>query len=127
MRILAITPQLRTTNLERSIDFYTKKLGFTIDFRYEDFYAGLRVGDEVVHLKLADEPDPSIEFVGQGEHFHLYVQTDDAVAAAEELKRNGVEFVKDVHKTDWGTVEFIVRDDQGHTLYFGERAENTGA
>jgi len=28
--------------------------------------------------------------------------------------------VKDVHDTPWGTRELVIKDDQGHTLYFGE-------
>ena len=121
MQILTVTPQLRTTNLEESIAFYTAKLGFTLDFQYEDFYAGLRVGNQVVHLKLIDEPDPSIDFVARGEHFHLYFGTDDAAAAADSFKRAGVDVTKDVHETPWGTREVAIRDNQGHTLYFGER------
>ena len=121
MQISGVIPQLRTTDLAASIDFYTTKIGFTLDFQYEDFYAGLRAGDQVVHLKLIDEPDPSIEFVAQGEHFHLYIETDDASAAADSFRHNGVDLVKDVHETAWGTLEFIIRDDQGHTLYFGQR------
>jgi len=29
--------------------------------------------------------------------------------------------VKDVHETPWGTREFVIKDDQGHILYFGQR------
>jgi len=29
--------------------------------------------------------------------------------------------VKDVHETAWGTREFVIKDDQGHTVYFGEK------
>jgi uncharacterized glyoxalase superfamily protein PhnB len=25
-----------------------------------------------------------------------------------------------LHDTPWGTREFVIKDDQGHTLYFGE-------
>jgi catechol 2,3-dioxygenase-like lactoylglutathione lyase family enzyme len=57
MRISRIIPQLRTTDVASSIDFYTAKLGFTLDFRYEDFYAGVRAGDFVLHLKQIDAPD----------------------------------------------------------------------
>lgn len=57
----------------------------------------------------------------RGEHFHLYFETDDAAAAAAGLKNNGVQLIQDVHETAWGTREFAIRDDQGHTLYFGER------
>lgn len=70
------------------------------------------------HLKLVDTLDPSIDFVETGEHFHLYLETDDATGAAERLRANGVRLV---HDTDWGTREFAVKDDQGHTVYVGER------
>jgi catechol 2,3-dioxygenase-like lactoylglutathione lyase family enzyme len=120
MAISSVTAQLRTTNLAESIRFYTTQVGLTLEFQYEDFYAGIRVGRQVFHLKLVDETDPSIAFVDRGEHFHLYLETDDAVATAEALKRNGVPLVKDVHDTPWGTREFVIRDDQGHTVYFGQ-------
>jgi catechol 2,3-dioxygenase-like lactoylglutathione lyase family enzyme len=121
MQISSAIAQLRTTDLAESIRFYTTKVGLTLEFQYEDFYAGIRAGDQLFHLKLVDEKDPSIDFVDEGEHFHLYLETDDAKAAVEALKRNGVRVVKDVHETAWGTREFVINDDQGHTLYFGER------
>ena len=121
MQISSVVPQLRTTDLAASIEFYTTKLGFTLEFQHEDFYAGVRCGDYVVHLKLIDEPDPSIAFVDQNEHFHLYLTTNDVAAVADDLKRRGVQVAQDVHETAWGTRECVVKDDQGHTLYFGER------
>ena len=121
MLITGVIAQLRTTNLADSIRFYTTLLGGTLAFQYEDFYAGIRLGDQVVHLKLVDAPDPSIAFVRAGDHFHLCLETDDVASAAETLRRNGVRFVRGVHETAWNTREFVIEDDQGHTLYFGER------
>jgi len=121
MQISSAIAQLRTTDLLESIRFYTTKVGLTLEFQYEDFYAGIRAGSQLFHLKLVDQKDPSIDFVDEGEHFHLYLETDDAAAAAEALKRNGVPLVKGLHETAWGTREFVINDDQGHTLYFGER------
>jgi catechol 2,3-dioxygenase-like lactoylglutathione lyase family enzyme len=120
MPISGVIPQLRTTDLASSIRFYTTQLGLTLDFQYEDFYAGIRVGSQLFHLKLVDQRDPSIAFVEEGEHFHLYFHTTDVNATASALKQNGVPFVTDVHETPWGTREFAIKDDQGHTLYFGE-------
>jgi len=120
MPISGVIPQLRTTDLAQSIRFYTTKLGLTLEFQYEDFYAGIRAGGQLFHLKLVDEKDPSIRFVEAGEHFHLYFETEGVDATAAALKRSGVAFVKDVHDTPWGRREFAVRDDQGHILYFGE-------
>lgn len=120
MQISGIVAQLRTTDLKESIRFYTEDVGLTLEFRYEDFYAGIRAGAQVFHLKLVDSKDPSIEFVDRGEHFHLYFETDDVRAAADALRKKGVRLVKDVHETPWATTEFAIKDDQGHTLYFGQ-------
>ena len=120
MPISSAIAQLRTTDLAASIRFYTTKVGLTLEFQHQDFYAGIRAGGQLFHLKLVDEKDPSIEFVDKGEHFHLYLQTDDAAATADALKRNGIQLGKDLHDTAWGTREFVIKDDQGHTLYFGE-------
>ena len=120
MRISSAIAQLRTTDFAESIRFYTTKVGLPLEFQYQDFYAGIRAGSQLFHLKLSDEKDPSIEFVDKGDHFHLYFETDDASAAADALKRNGVALVKDVHDTAWGTREFVIKDNEGHTVYFGE-------
>jgi catechol 2,3-dioxygenase-like lactoylglutathione lyase family enzyme len=120
MQILSAIAQLRTTDLKESIDFYTIKLGLILAFQYQDFYAGIRAGDQLFHLKRVDETDPSIAAVELGGHFHLYLETDDAIAAAEAFKRNGVRVVRELHETAWGTKEFVIKDNQGHTLYFGE-------
>ena len=65
MTITSAICQLRTTDLAGSIRFYTTKVGLTLDFQYEDFYAGIRAGDQVFHLKLVDERDrPSSSWTG---------------------------------------------------------------
>jgi len=120
MAISGVIPQLRTTDLASSIRFYTTKLGLSLEFQYQDSYAGIRAGNQIFHLKLVDERDPSIRFVDEGEHFHLYLETSDVAAAAAALMANGVALVKDVHETPWGTKEAVIKDDQGHTLYVGQ-------
>jgi catechol 2,3-dioxygenase-like lactoylglutathione lyase family enzyme len=119
MTATRVIPQLRTTDLAASIAFYTDKVGLKLEFEYEDFYAGIRAGEQIIHLKRIDQKDPSIDFVEKGEHFHLYIGVTDVQASAGALKAKNVEFVKEVHDTPWGTTEFAIRDDQGHTLYFG--------
>jgi catechol 2,3-dioxygenase-like lactoylglutathione lyase family enzyme len=120
MNIKSIAPQLRTTDMASTIRFYTEKLGFTVDFNYQDFYAGIRVSDRVIHLKRVDAPDPSIPFVDEGGHLHIYFEADGVADLAEQLRSRGVPLVQEVCETQWGTREFVIHDDQGHTLYFGE-------
>jgi catechol 2,3-dioxygenase-like lactoylglutathione lyase family enzyme len=121
MTVLSVTPQLRTTNLDESIDFYVSRLGFALEFRYDDFYAGIKVGPQSIHLKLVDSRDPSIDFVSDGNHLHLYFATEDVDAEAWRLQRNGVMLREGIVDTDWGTREFWVDDNQGHRLCFGQR------
>jgi catechol 2,3-dioxygenase-like lactoylglutathione lyase family enzyme len=121
MPVIGVVTQLRTTDLAASIRFYTRTLGLALEFQYQDFYAGIRAGSQVFHLKLADTVDPSVEYVERGDHFHLYLEVDDAHEVAAALARKGVPLVKPVTDTPWGTREFVIKDDQGHTLYLGER------
>ncbi|MGG5821857.1 VOC family protein [Falsiroseomonas sp. HW251] len=113
--------QLRTTDLARTIRFYTEILGLELVFQYEDFYAGLRAGGQMIHLKLVDAPDPSIAYVAAGDHLHLYLETDDAAALAAAVEARGGSLAKPVHDTPWGTREFVLRDDQGHTIHCGQQ------
>ncbi|MFO1506906.1 MAG: FMN-binding negative transcriptional regulator [Lysobacterales bacterium] len=112
--------QLRTTDLDASIRFYTEVLGLVVDFVHRDFYAGIRAGRQVFHLKRVDAPDRSIAEVAADHHFHLYLETAGVGEVAARLKGLGVPLVEDVHDTSWGTREIVIRDDQGHTLYLGE-------
>ena len=120
MTVSGVIPQIRTTRLDESIDFYVSKLGFELEFKYSDFYAGIKAGDQSFHLKLIDTADPSIAFVSDGGHLHLYFTTDDVDAQATRLERNGVVFRQQVTDTAWGTREFLVVDNQGHVLCFGQ-------
>ena len=120
MRVTDLKPQLRTTDLERSIRFYTEALGFELAFRFKDFYAGIRAGDRQFHLKLVDAGDPSIAMVRDGEHVHLFFEVEGVAAVARELEARGVRLRRGVHETDWGGRELIVEDDQGHTLVLYE-------
>jgi hypothetical protein len=44
MHITSIASQLRVTDLERALRFYTEVLGFEVEFRFEEFYAGIVAG-----------------------------------------------------------------------------------
>lgn len=120
IEVSGVAAQLRTTDLASSIRFYTSLPGFTLAFQHEDFYAGIRVGDQLFHLKRVDAKDPSIDVVTRDDHLHLYFQTPDARAAADAVAAAGVPLLRSVHRTPWETLEFVIRDDQGHTLYFGQ-------
>jgi catechol 2,3-dioxygenase-like lactoylglutathione lyase family enzyme len=119
MTVISITPQLRTTDLEGSIRFYVERVGLELAFRHSDFYAGIRAGSSSFHLKRVDSPDPSIDYVRQGWHLHLYLGVDDVDAFGARLEKSAVSLVQPPRDTDWGTRELVFHDDQGHTIYAG--------
>ncbi len=119
MEIEELVPQLRTTDLDRAIRFYSKKLGFALSFRYQDFYAGVSSGEWMIHLKLVDDPGPSIDFVREGQHLHLHIGVRDIQAAFRQVEEAGVKIVEGIADRPWGITEFVIEDPDGHTLYFG--------
>ena len=52
MAVKEIVLQLRTVDIDRALAFYIEKLGFTLSFRHEDFYAGIETAGYMIHLKL---------------------------------------------------------------------------
>jgi catechol 2,3-dioxygenase-like lactoylglutathione lyase family enzyme len=119
MKISRVIAQLQTADLDASIRFYTESLGMNLAFKYENFYAGIEHDGHLFHLKHVDAPDPSVAEVRKSGHFHLYFEADDVAKLAETLREKSVPLVKDLHETLWHTREFVIEDDQGHTLYFG--------
>ena len=119
MEIEELVPQLRTTDLDRAIHFYTETLGLTLSFRYQDFYAGVSSGEWMIHLKLVEDPDPSIDFVREGQHLHLHIGVRDIQAAFRQVEEAGVKIVEGIADRPWGITEFVIEDPDGHTLYFG--------
>src|SRR5690242_4940373 len=117
MPVKTITPQLRTTDIERSIRFNTEQVGLQLEFHNVDFYAGIRSASGSFHLKQVDTPDPSIAFVNEGGHLHLYLGVDDVDSFGERLRAAGVKLIQPPCNTDWGTRELVFHDDQGHTIY----------
>ena len=119
MHITSVATQIRVSDLERSLQFYVETLGFEEEFRFQDFYAGLRAGSALLHLKRVDAPDPSIAFVQAGDHLHLYIKVADLDATFRELEGKA-ELVYPITTKPWGDREFTIRDPDGHTLYLSQ-------
>ena len=51
-----MSPQFVVSDLDKSLQFYTEELAFDINFRYEDFYAGIGCNGHSIHLKQAVPP-----------------------------------------------------------------------
>jgi hypothetical protein len=52
-KIKRMSPQFLVANMEKSIEFYITMLGSELEFRYENFYAGILKDGFSIHLKTA--------------------------------------------------------------------------
>ena len=115
-----MSPQLLVADIEDSIAFYTKKLGFDVDFRYEDFYAGIIKDGYSIHLKVGRS-------LGQRENkrimedLDIVFSVDNIEGLYEELSNKSVEFTQPLREMPYGR-EFYVADPDGHIIAFLEES-----
>jgi len=105
-------PVLFVTEIERSVDFYVKQLGFTPAWRYEDEGQAwvVQVDRQGCELILSSQwPDK----VGKG---LMFISLDGGVLdeLRAELEGRGVD-VKDGH---WGYRLMVIADPDGNEFYF---------
>jgi catechol 2,3-dioxygenase-like lactoylglutathione lyase family enzyme len=120
-RIKKMSSQLLVADIKHSVEFYTKELGFDVDFYYQDFYAGIIKDGFSIHLKAGkpsvDEgankrtnEDPDIIFSVEGIE-DLY----------KELSGKSVAFAQSLRHMPYGK-EFYVADPDGNIIAFVEEA-----
>jgi predicted enzyme related to lactoylglutathione lyase len=118
-RIKRISPQFLVTNIDRSIDFYSKQLGFEIDFFYETFYAGIIKDGCAVHLKLAVPDVEKREKKRQNEHLDITFSIDGIEKLYEDFKSKSVEIIQTLRDMPYGR-EFYISDPDGYIIAFLE-------
>ena len=123
MMIDRVVSQVRVRHLETALQFYEAGLGGNRLFVYEDFYAGIALGQSEIHLKCIEDVDPGIAYVQQSEHVTLYCWTPSLAGALRQLLTASHQgsIVRDAHDTPWGTREAILEDPDGHRIYLAEK------
>ena len=118
-KIKKMSPQFLVTDIEHSIEFYTKKLDFDVEFRYEDFYAGIIKDNYSIHLKFGK---PSIdERKSKRENIDLDIvfSVEGVEDLYEELVNKFVEIIQPLCDRPYGR-EFYIADPDGYILAFLE-------
>ena len=121
-KLTNIAPQFLVLDLEEARTFYVEKLGFRVAFIYGDFYAGVERDGITIHLKLSDTPDPSRQVKQRDDHLDVYITVDDVAALYAEYQSRGVVFAQSLETKPWGMQEFVVWDNNGYILHFGQDA-----
>ena len=129
-----LIPELSVTNVGKSLEFYTKILGFTIEYsRPEDkFYFLSLEGSQIMieeindHWRTGELEHP----FGRGINFQIEVS--DVSVLVERLDEAGITLFRPVGErwyrgedTEHGQIEFLVQDPDGYLMRFtqdiGER------
>jgi predicted enzyme related to lactoylglutathione lyase len=115
-----MSPQLLVADIDHSIEFYTKQLGFEIDFRYEDFYSGIVRDGFSIHLKSGIK-----ERKKRRENADFDVEIIFSVNGIETLYEGifskSVKIIQPLRDMSYGK-EFYVEDPDGNILAFVEQA-----
>jgi catechol 2,3-dioxygenase-like lactoylglutathione lyase family enzyme len=114
-----VIPILDVRDVEAALRFYVERLGFQVDFRYEDDpnnYAGVCRGGVFLHMQWQHEDHFRDGTAGR---LRVRILVDDPDALFEEYRPKGVlGETSRVRDTVWGTREFGFRDPDGNGLTF---------
>ena len=125
--IVSAEPQLFVTDIERSCEFFCKKLGFSLVFSYGSppYYA--QVGRDGSRLNLRCVGRAVIDSMIRDREELLSASM--TVATADEIKllflefqSAGVTFHQTLKKQPWGAKNFVVKDPDGNLLLFAGSA-----
>ena len=109
-----VSTQLVVADIERTIQFYTELLGFRLNFRHEDFYAGLGAGPYSIHLKHGDNIQTLPE---ETDDVDLVIGVTDLDSCYEAVQSECVKIVQALRETPYGR-EFYIEDPDGYRLAF---------
>src|SRR6478672_7733429 len=118
-KIKQMSLQFLVTNIDRSIEFYTKTLGFQVDFRYEDFYAGIIRDTCSIHLKTGK---PSMEERAKkrnNQDLDIIFSIENVENVYEDLSKKSVELLQPLRQMPYGK-EFYISDPDDYIIAFIE-------
>ena len=117
--IKKMSPQFLVTDFERSIQYYTQVLGFDLEFRYEDFYAGIIKDGYSIHLKCGQPLLEERERKRENNDLDIVFSVDNVDALYEEYSQKPIEIIQPLCERPYGK-EFYIADPDGYILAFLE-------
>ncbi|MEN9407432.1 MAG: hypothetical protein RLZZ455_648 [Candidatus Parcubacteria bacterium] len=127
----ALVPELSVSDFEKSLDFYTRILGFSIGYtRPEEGFALLILGEAQLMIdeigKGRTWETGKLEYpLGRGVNFQIEVDSIDPLLT--KVKQHNIDLFLEVeekwyriHHTEVGNRQFLVKDPDGYLLRFTE-------
>jgi catechol 2,3-dioxygenase-like lactoylglutathione lyase family enzyme len=112
MKALDSVAVFHVSHLEASVKYYKEILGFTEEFRHDD-YVGLKLGEAGLHLsghKALNRP------IGGGTAYFFCDEVDSYYA---EINKKGAFLKGEPQEYFYGMRDFIALDPDGNHLSFG--------
>jgi len=119
-RVTSFAPQFLVDDLARSIVYY-QKLGFAFGEPWDGFYAIGQLDGLELHLKEGPKDGPERQHRREQEHLDAAAGVDGIEAFYARCVANGVQIIKPLAATAWGTKDFYVEDPDGNIVSFGGR------
>ena len=117
MKLLGLRPMLWTAEIENTIDFYTKTLGFTVGEKNDEWgWAAMHKDDVEIMIAKPNEHTPFDKPTFTGSFYFI---TDDVEKQWEDVK-DKAKICYDIEDFDWGMREFAIYDNNGYILQFGQ-------
>lgn len=116
----SIAPQFLVDDLDAAIEHYLSRLGFDLDFRYQDFYASVSRGDARIHLKCAPKTIADRALREVNDHLDAYIVVENVNALHAELMTRGANVISPLQDRPWSCREFWVMDADGYILALSE-------
>ena len=121
MKLYASHCVFPTPDINRTAEFYVKKLGFRrVDYldAKEKHICLYRDGVEFILTQASTQRVfPNRELYGYGED--AYVITELQQELQDEFENKGVTIIRRLHKTDYHNLEFSIEDIDGRWICFG--------
>lgn len=117
MKLSGLRPVLYTTDLQATVTFYTRVLGFTCEaLDFSIGWASLKRDDVGIMLSL---PNAHIPFEKPTFTGAIYINTTDVDKLWENLK-DKAKVCYEIENFDYGMREFAIYDNNGYLLQFGQ-------
>jgi uncharacterized glyoxalase superfamily protein PhnB len=119
VRLSRIAPELPVSNLQDSLEYYERKLGFRVAMKMPDGnYAIVERDDVAIHLFQDNRRSPCPAGI------HIF--TEDLEALLAELQQRGARVSQGIVRKPWGNRDFRVHDDSGNEIKFTEPLSSNG-
>ncbi|RLT26122.1 MAG: hypothetical protein DWI48_06825 [Chloroflexi bacterium] len=111
--LISTRPNFEVADLDRAVAFYLDALGFTLDFRADEFLLAVVGSEDGASIALNGTPEP------RPRSCYLNVRSVDVIA--QRCEEAGASFLAPLTTQPWGMRDFMVLDPDGNAIAVGER------